>query len=222
MKRLVTVLAVILLAGCASGQTASVTSSETENKQKASSGKTVTFGKWQNEKIDWYVLDKKDGKTLLLSVHALDTRPFSERAATWDSSSLRAWLNDEFYHTAFTASEQQDIANTSLENGDDLKYGTAVGKNTEDHVFLLSGSEAEKYLSGNETVTSPTEYALSKGAYTNEKGDCAWWLRSPGMNDNGPAYYSSQGDIGTRAHQGSETIIGVRPAVWIVTDALSR
>lgn len=215
-------MAMILLAGCSSGQDTSVTSSETEKNHKSSADKTVAFGNWQNEKIKWYVLDEKDGKTLLLSVHALDSRPFSEDPATWDDSSLRTWLNDDFYHTAFTASEQKKILTSDLRNGDDLKYGTTVGKDTEDHVFLLSASEAKRYLSKEETLTSPTAYALSQGAYTNESGNCAWWLRSPGMSDDGPAYYSSQGDIGTRAHGGSETIIGVRPAVWISGDTVSE
>lgn len=225
MKRIAWLLAMTLLAGCAAGTgengSASAREESSASSQKASEEKTVSFGNYQNEKIEWYVLDQKDGNTLLLSVHALDSRPFNDGPATWDNSSLRSWLNGEFYEDAFDSTEQQKIQTTKLDNGDDLKYGTKTGENTEDRVFLLSASEAEKYLNGEEKTTSPTKYAADQGAYTNENGNCAWWLRSPGMNDAGPAYYSSQGDIGTRAHEGSETIIGVRPAIWIASDALT-
>lgn len=198
MKKAALILALIFLGGCASntaGTESKEESSVSSEKETASLSDTVTFGSYQDENIEWYVLTQEDGKALLLSVHALDTRPFNETAATWDNSSLRTWLNDEFYQTAFTADEQKEIQLTHLHNGDELGYGTAAGRDTDDHVFLLSASEAEKYLSDNETTTSPTQYALSQGAYTNDKGDCAWWLRSPGLDDDGPAYYSSQGNL---------------------------
>lgn len=198
MKKSALILALIFLAGCASntgGTESKEESSVSSEKETASLSDTVTFGSYQDENIEWYVLTQEDGKALLLSVHALDTRPFNDSPATWDNSSLRTWLNDEFYQDAFTADEQKEIQLTHLHNGDELGYGTAAGRDTDDHVFLLSASEAEKYLSDNETTTSPTQYALSQGAYTNDKGDCAWWLRSPGMDDDGPAYYSSQGNL---------------------------
>lgn len=198
MKKAALFLALIFLAGCASntgGTESKEESSVFSEKETASLSDTVTFGSYQDENIEWYVLTQEDGKALLLSVHALDTRPFNDSPATWDNSSLRTWLNDEFYQDAFTADEQKEIQLTHLHNGDELGYGTAAGRDTDDHVFLLSASEAEKYLSDNETTTSPTQYALSQGAYTNDKGDCAWWLRSPGMDDDGPAYYSSQGNL---------------------------
>ena len=221
MKKIALILVMSLLAGCssaASGKESRSASSET----KTAAQDTVTFGTYQNEKIEWYVLNEKDGKTLLLSVHALDSRPFNEGPGTWDQSTLRSWLNDDFFHEAFTDAEQKEIQLTHLDNGDDLKYGTEAGENTEDHVFLLSASEAEEYLTGKQLTASPTDYAASQGAYTNEKGDCAWWLRSPGADDDGPAYYSSQGEIGNRAHKGSESMIGVRPAVWVSSDAVKN
>lgn len=221
MKKLALILSMVLLAGCSSASGKANKSIPSESKKPESVvGNTVTFGNYQNEKIEWYVLSKKDGKTLLLSVHALEARPFNDGPATWDNSSLRSWLNSDFYNEAFTSVEQKEIQITQLDNGDDLNYGTPTGKNTEDHVFLLSAFEARKYLTGKQVKVSPTEYASSEGAYTNENGNCAWWLRSPGMEDDGPAYYSSQGDIGTRAHKGSESIIGVRPAVWVSSDAI--
>lgn len=79
-----------------------------------------------------------------------------------------------------------------------------------------SGDEGQKYLTNDELRTAvPTCQALSQGAYTNGAGQCAWWLRSPGMTETSPAYYASGGSIGSRAHEVNETIIGVRPAMWV-------
>lgn len=230
MKKLIAaIVAITLLTGCGASASqngssesapASKTSEVTSDQAESTTSETVVFGNYQNQKIQWYVLDKEDGKALLLSVQALDSRPFSDRAATWDQSSIRTWLNDDFYQKAFSDSERQNIILSKLTTGDDLNYGTKTGQDTEDRIFLLSASEAKKYLSKAQTTTSPTDYASSQGAYTNDKGDCAWWLRSPGIDDESPAYYSSQGDIGTRAHQSSENIIGVRPAMWVNADAL--
>lgn len=230
MKKLIAaIVAITLLTGCGASASqngssesapASKASEAASNQADSTASETVVFGSYQNQKIQWYVLDKEDGKALLLSVQALDSRPFSGRAATWDQSSIRTWLNDDFYQKAFSDSEKQKIILSKLTTGDDLNYGTKAGQDTEDRIFLLSASEAKKYLSKGQTTTSPTDYASSQGAYTNDKGDCAWWLRSPGIDDESPAYYSSQGDIGNRAHQGSENIIGIRPAMWVNADAL--
>lgn len=236
MRKALFVLAAILLAGCESAASSPangmqeapekttespMASTVTDETESIAKDQVVSFGNYQNQNIEWYVLAQEDGKELLLAMHAIDARPFNDGPSAWDQSSLRAWLNSDFYNEAFTAEEQQEIAVSSLDNGDDLGYGTTAGENTEDHVFLLSASQAQKYLSHEETVASPTDYALAQGAYVNESGNCAWWLRSPGMEEDGPAYYSSQGSIGTRAHKGSESIIGVRPAIWVMADAIN-
>jgi uncharacterized repeat protein (TIGR02543 family) len=51
------------------------------------------------EDIEWLVLEKKDGKALLLSKYALVTKPYNEEDTdvTWESCTLRSWLNGEFY-----------------------------------------------------------------------------------------------------------------------------
>lgn len=80
MKKIALILFMLMLSGC---------SSETAGSDVQD---TVTFGTYESEKIEWYVLGKQDGKTLLLSVHALTSRPFNDGPATWDNSSLRTWL----------------------------------------------------------------------------------------------------------------------------------
>jgi hypothetical protein len=121
------------------------------------------------------------------------------------------------YHLALFHLEEEKAAiiPSDLETKDDLDYGTAVGENTKDAVFLLSASEALEFLKVGDKTVSPTSYAIRQGAYTNGEGHCAWWLRSPGMTDTSPAYFASSGEIGSRAHEVDETIIGVRPAIRV-------
>ena len=49
--------------------------------------------------MDWRVLDKKDGKVLLLKDNALGSTPFDEKGqnVTWESSSVREWLNKDLF-----------------------------------------------------------------------------------------------------------------------------
>lgn len=183
---------------------------------------TVFFGSFpqqgdQPQPIEWLVLNEQDGQALLLSRYALASLPWHDThtPVTWDHSDLREWLNGEFLRSAFTEAEQDAICLSELDNGDDFGYGTPAGENTRDKVFLLSVSEMETHLPENLRTVTPTRYALSQGAYTNGAGQCAWWLRSPGMTPTSPAYLASAGTIGNRAHEVNETIIGVRPALWI-------
>ena len=115
--------------------------------------RTVFFGSFtqqgsEADPIEWIVLDEADGKTLLLAKDCLASLPWhnAHMAVTWDKSDLRAWLNGEFLQTAFTAEEQGRILLTDLDNSDVLGYGTPVGADTRDQVFLLSGTEGKLYL----------------------------------------------------------------------------
>lgn len=59
-------------------------------------------GNWDVSAIDWIVLDITEDKVLLLSKNGLTYRAYSENSnSSWDNSSLRGWLNQEFVQTAF-------------------------------------------------------------------------------------------------------------------------
>lgn len=186
-------------------------------------GETVKFGAYQQQSsqrdsISWVVLRVDEGKALLLSVNLLSSRPWDETGnnLTWDNCSLRQWLNHDFLNVAFSASERADIVPAALDNSDQQRYGTPAGKNTEDSVFLLSVNDFAAYVQGTRFATaSPTRRALDEGAYANAQGYSAWWLRSPGMTPDSPAYLSSAGELGTRAHKATERILGIRPAIWV-------
>ena len=95
-----------------------------------------------------------------------------------------------------------------------------------DHLFLLSYAEANKYLDvtrgdGNNTKSRvvPTAYAKAQGAWTDNNktvdGEAAgwWWLRSPGLLQDGAASVRSDGSL-YHGRVSSEFVI-VRPAFWL-------
>ncbi|MBP3696995.1 MAG: hypothetical protein J6J45_05560, partial [Clostridia bacterium] len=66
-------------------------------------GDYITFGSYEQdndlsngkEPIEWLVLDKQDGKVLVISKYALDAKPYNDEYVdvTWETCTLRSWLN---------------------------------------------------------------------------------------------------------------------------------
>lgn len=63
-----------------------------------------------------------------------------------ENCSLREWLNEEFYNSAFSNSEKEQILSVTVPADKNPEYDTNSGNDTEDKIFLLSVSEAKKYL----------------------------------------------------------------------------
>ena len=202
--------------------------------KSAQTGDIVTFGNYEQdgntgngaEPIEWLVLDKKDDRILVISRYGLDCQPYNTTytKVTWETCTLRNWLNSEFYNTAFSDSEKASVITTTIENPNNAGYGTQGGNATSDNVFCLSIDEANRYFESNESrATKPTSYAVSRGAYaitsTNwYAGNCWWWLRSPGDNQGNATSVSDIGyviDIGISVNDGSSA---VRPALWIAVN----
>ena len=200
-------------------------------------GNIVTFGSYEQdndtsngaEPIEWIVLDSEDGKSLLISKYALDTLPYDTKYSnvTWETCSLRGWLNEDFLETAFTEEKQGSIIDSEINNANNSRYGTEGGKDTTDKIFLLSKEEAETYFSSDEErMCAPTEYAIAQGAWTSDdhrtaegEAACVWWLRSPGGNCSFAARVSTDGfvnDLGRNVNDDSHC---VRPALWINLDS---
>ena len=137
---------------------------------------------------------------------------------TWETCSLRSWLNSTFLNTAFTADEQKAIQQTSVDNGKsqgNSNWSTKGGNNTTDQIFLLSYAEEGKYLaSDNDRICRPTTYAKAHGAYTDDNGNCWWWLRSPGSYQDCSARVFTDGSLGSfiSVRNGDGAL---RPAFWI-------
>ena len=192
----------------------------------------IGFGKYfQDEEgkektpIEWIVKEVNGSKALLVSRKALEERPYNKEWVdiTWEKCTLRSWLNQDFYTTAFSTEEQKLIIETTVTAVRNPKYDTDPGNDTMDKVFLLSIKEAEKYFADDEARgCAPTAYAKAQGAYTNDdyktaggEAACWWWLRSPGGSRGGAALVIYDGlvyDYGDRVRSGGDC---VRPALWI-------
>ena len=180
---------------------------------KAKIGDYITFGSYEQdndttngkEDIEWLVLDKQSNKMLIISKYALDTVPYNEdyESVTWETCTLRTWMNNTFYNSAFSTTEQSIIKSSKVTADANPEYSTDPGNDTTDKVFLLSINEVNKYFSSNEAGKCvPTDYAINKGADTycvytvDGKATCGWWLRSPGDGSTDAAYVSNGGDVG--------------------------
>lgn len=192
----------------------------------------VTFGQFYQDAagaelapIEWMVLDEKDGYSLLLTRWIIASKGWVNEGRddiTWAETDLRQWLDSEFFNVAFTEEEQSDIAIFDVTQPANPRYDTPAGEATRDRVTLLSYQELVTYMPTDLIrKTKPTDYAAAQGRYLNPEGDSAWWLRSPGPTPTVPEHLASWGNLGARTHYIDDSSIGVRPAVWARTSALS-
>lgn len=204
------IAAMLALVCVAASFAASTASAETKYQE----GDVVLFGSYEQnnirsdgaEPIEWLVLDVKSDRILLLSQYALDSERYHYRkeSVSWDTCSVRDWLNTTFYEEAFTRSEQRSI----------LSSGTSV---YDDYVFLLSDVEAETYLPrAKDRICKATVYGSCQ-IYVNPTTGGSWWLlRTTG--DDGSKFAMSVNSDGTIDYNGGhvESDRGtVRPAIWI-------
>ena len=181
---------------------------------------TMKFGNYHGA-VEWLVLDKKDGKALLISKYCLDAKEYDKNenneSVTWETSTLRQWLNSCFINEAFTDEEKALICDTYLQNPDNPEYGTDGGNDTTDKVFLLSIDEATRYFASDKArMAEATDYAKEQGIYVSGKNDNSWWwLRSLGRNNSDAAYVDIGGSVRNYGSYANDGESGVRPAMWV-------
>ncbi len=190
-------------------------------------GNYIKFGAYEQdnntsngkEDVEWLVLEVKDGKALVISKYALDCKPYNTiyTDVTWETCTLRKWLNSNFLGVAFSADEKAMIPTVTVSADKNPEYSTNPGNTTQDQVFLLSITEANKYFSSDSArQCKPTEYAVAGGAYvSSSNGNCWWWLGSPGNYQNYAAYVNSDGDVLGGGNFVNIVSCAVRPALWI-------
>ena len=161
------------------------------------------------EPLKWRVLDASTG--LIVCDSAIDSQPYNNfvlfadyehwgdsnkmhYASNWEYSSLREWLNNEFYNTAFTNNQKSKILPTHNENKSTYS-STYDSIDTEDNIFLLSYYDATNSAYGFNSSSiaydtarqlKGTDYAKCQGlCVSSSYGGTSWWrLRSP-LNSNG-------------------------------------
>lgn len=182
-------------------------------------GDRVMFGKYEQdnniengkEELSWVVAKKENGKILLVSEKIIDRMAFNVEYVpiSWEESTIRKWLNNDFVSNSFNAYEQKAILNTEVDNSEsceEVKSGTTIDK-----VFLLNDDE---YWSVRDYIRVSNYSILTE--YANEKdrsGDeTDWWLRTPhSIDDN---YGTFVEFISSGAYPCGYRL-GVRPAMWI-------
>lgn len=209
---------------------------EIDINSSVSVGDYITFGKYEQdnnisngqEEIEWLVLEREGDRVFVVSRYALDCQRYNDVPGyvTWETCPLRAWLNDDFYNTAFSEAEKSMIptVTVTVDNNPNSEYhscnvnkdySASPGNNTQDKIFLLSIDEANEYfVSYTDKTCEPTAYAKAQGARVNDSYNyCWWWLRTLCLCQAGAAYYIKT------THGESECVniscIAVRPVMWI-------
>ena len=185
---------------------------------------TVQFGRYEQdnntsngaEAIEWLVLANDGDTATLISKYALDTRPYNTEyeSVTWETCTLRKWLNGEFLNAAFSAEEQARMETVTVTADKNQKYGTNPGNDTQDKVFLLSIDEANTLFSGDGArECQASAYAKAHGAYVSDSGNSWWWLRSPGIGADYAARVCSDGSVNNYGFEVNLGNVVVRPVV---------
>lgn len=110
-------------------------------------------------------------------------------ASNWENSSIRAWLNNDFYNTAFSETQQDEIQKVTWENKS--AYMSRYDSNpTSDKITLLSYDDVLNtsygFSSSNSNDTARyrkgTDYAKCQGL---NSGLSDWWRLRSAINSDG-------------------------------------
>ena len=192
--------------------------------QQANIGSTVSFGAYEQdnneengrEPIEWEVLDKQGDRLLVISTYALDCLPYNTEyeKVTWETCSLRVWLNKDFLTNAFTEDERAMIPEVTVTADEDPDADPDSGYSTQDRVFLLSVQEVKQLFNRSDEARRCTTTA-----YVNANGSESgwWWLRSSGTASTHAPGILGAGGFDYSGNDVDEDEYAVRPAMWIET-----
>ncbi len=197
---------------------------------------TVYWFRW--EPLQWRMLDPNKG--LLLCESAIDVQAYQNLlwrsgskyyqgvdstvyANDYATSSVRKWLNSDFYQEAFTPEQKCMIAGTTLDNlADGTQHPVYDSAETTDKVFLLSSREAANTAYGFNadpdaddaaSMTQGTDYALCQGVEVDEN-HVHWLLRSAGYISDTVCAVDHYGHVGD-FYGTASTTLGIRPAITV-------
>ena len=174
------------------------------------------------EPLNWRVLDPSDGYIMCESLIDSQAYQYDINSSSYDNdyatSSIRDWLNYDFYETAFAADQKENIKTTELNN--DALYSQYSSVSTNDKIFLLSLADTRNTFYGfslSSIYETPqgTDYAKCQGlwvsTYLDFCGNSAWWLRTPSNYSDCACAFWYDGEV-IRDQESYSTSTGVRPA----------
>ena len=182
-------------------------------------------GKIQFGGYKWYVLEKQDGKMLILTEKIIKKRIYhrNESEITWEICDMRKYLNGEFYNS-FNEFDRSRIIEAANENSDNPWYGTSGGNSTTDRIFLLSIEEVVKYFGDSGQLKNrhinlgcdwckdeffpwiDDQYNINRRAVDDSGMVVGWRLRSPGANGRLVAFV--MGNCGDEFEHGGINVSG--------------
>lgn len=228
-------LAAVIAAGSALGRHAPERALADEQESSAHVGvyEEIEFGTYPQYMlgqedigpIKWLVVSQANGMKLLMSKYCLSARPYNDvreanyRDITWEESTLRSWLNNEFVKAAFSTDELARICPSHYEADANPTYGTDAGAAAEDKVYILSYSELNEVFgqdASSALAACATGQACKEGAYTDGIGrNCAWWVRTPGSRGMYAVQVRPDGSFDLAGQDITSGSTCVRPAVLL-------
>ena len=177
-----------------------------EQYRNAQTGNIVRFGYYDGHS-EWIVVDIQENRMLLLSRYLLVPVAYYPEftEVTWETSTLRKWLNETYFNYAFSAEEQEMILTTYVPNPANEENGTDGGRETEDRIFIFSSQELLSYF-------PDAEDRVAKAA---DGTAFHYWLRTPGSNNKRAIYVDNVGLPGYSGDSVNTCENFIRPALWI-------
>ena len=190
------------------------------------------------EPLKWRVLDPATG--LVLCENTIDSQAYSNTlyfdghdfygsndvenahyACDYATSSIRKWLNYNFYNTAFSVSQQANILTSKLDNKAYFEVDSHFdGEDTYDKIYILSYSEMQNTAYG---FTSPssirakgTEYAKCQGLWVDSSNEySSQLLRNVIYSEDHVWSINGSGNPSRHGSRVIDTTKGIRPALRI-------
>jgi hypothetical protein len=200
----------------------------------AAVGDIIEFGDY-----NWIVLDVQDNYALIITERAYILREGGYwheiwGPITWGASSIRRYLNDDFYNR-FSEADRMRIRETYVKNNDnpwndtDLWYSSTGGENTTDKIFFLSVEEVVRYFGDSGQMDDRPEgigplrfinWISDEHDYARIGRDdtgtaLSWWLRTPGANQRLVTFIDPNGVIAMYGTSSPQTPVAARPALWL-------
>lgn len=229
-------------------------SGNADNSVQDTFGYTTNSVYWfKYESLEWVVLNPSSG--LIICKDVIDSQPFcntvyftnntyysnnpnSQYINNFAYSSIRKWLNDDFYNCAFSTVQKNSISESYIDNSCyDSEYSQFDALSTTDKVFLLSyddyhnpayGFEDDPNKSDAMRMGFATDYSKCQGLTvansSNGIANNAWnvLLRTPGKHSRYVCASVVRGRLSGTTEDAYETDNGIRPAMQINFSSFSK
>ena len=189
------------------------------------------------EPIAWRVLNPSSG--LIMCEQIMDSQPFNPYdhrgseyffSSNYAESTIRNWLINDFYNTAFSTKQKENILTTLLNNdcaaslSGNSGFERCNAPQTKDKVFLLGYDQVTNAAFGFDSNAENNDsaralrgsaYAKCQGLRVMENGKSTWWERSSTSVWNYVCCVDEDGEAGYCNEHVLETWVGVCPAVCL-------